>query len=333
MTTDNSLTQRYLGVVLSRIPAGKRDDVERELRSSIADAVDDRIAGGQSPDLAERSALEAMGDPSMLAGSLTGRTNYLIGPALFGRYRDMLLLLLGTLAPIIGVIVAVFEFLRTGQIGPAIGSAVGSVVNFIVWTVFWLTVVFAALERTEAVTKIEAKEAGQAGKWTVDQLPVIKTSQPSVGDTFEGVLTVGIGIVGLIVLPHLTYADPASGQAVPFLAPALSDFWIPALLGLLVIELGFHLYAFVRGWTLLAAALYAIPQLLVAVSLVYLALNGLIVNPAFAQAINFPPLAQAGSPGMVIFAVFVVAVTAIEIFKTFRRAMRSTDTTSASSQS
>ena len=40
-------TERYLAATLRSIPEPKRADVERELRSSIADAVEERVAAGQ----------------------------------------------------------------------------------------------------------------------------------------------------------------------------------------------------------------------------------------------------------------------------------------------
>ncbi|MBA3852357.1 MAG: hypothetical protein H0X59_08335 [Chloroflexi bacterium] len=39
-----SLTERYLAAALRSIPDAQRADVDRELRSSIADAVEDRVA-------------------------------------------------------------------------------------------------------------------------------------------------------------------------------------------------------------------------------------------------------------------------------------------------
>src|SRR5262249_7854458 len=215
-------------------------------------------------------------DPALLAGSLTGRVNYLIGPAIFPRYRDMLLLLIGSLGPIIGVVLGLLEFGQTADIGKAIATGITSVLNFIVYTVFWLTVVFAAIERTDVVARLDSHGKAKTDRWSVDQLPHVPTNAATIGDTFEGILTAGIAIVALIVLPHVTWTNDA-GQAVPLLEPSLGDFWIPLLLGLVIVELGFHLFAYVRGrWTLPMAALYAVPQVAVAGSLVYLALTGMI---------------------------------------------------------
>src|SRR5258708_33845857 len=79
-------TERYLATVLRSIPEPKRTDVERELRSSIEDAIEERLAAGHDASTAERVVLEALGDPSALAAASPGQPNYLIGPELFPLY-------------------------------------------------------------------------------------------------------------------------------------------------------------------------------------------------------------------------------------------------------
>ena len=54
------LTDRYLGAALGGVPSGKRSDVERELRSSIADAIDDRTAAGEDPPRPRSRSLRAL---------------------------------------------------------------------------------------------------------------------------------------------------------------------------------------------------------------------------------------------------------------------------------
>jgi len=44
-----TLTDRYVNEALRRLPAERRPDIERELRASIADAVDDRLHAGPTP--------------------------------------------------------------------------------------------------------------------------------------------------------------------------------------------------------------------------------------------------------------------------------------------
>lgn len=68
-----TLTDRYLTAALGGIPGAKRPDVERELRSSIADAIDDRTGAGEDPARAEVEVLEGLGDPAVLSARIAGR--------------------------------------------------------------------------------------------------------------------------------------------------------------------------------------------------------------------------------------------------------------------
>src|SRR5215212_5190286 len=89
-------TERYLAAALRSIPAAKRADVEQELRSSIEDGIEERIAAGADGATAERAVLESLGDPSLLAAAYTGKPNYLIGPELFPIYRSVVPKILGS---------------------------------------------------------------------------------------------------------------------------------------------------------------------------------------------------------------------------------------------
>ena len=90
MTTTNSLTDRYVDATLRRAARGQRPDIEKELRASIADAVDDRVEAGTDPAEAEVAVLTELGDP---AGSPrvtpTGRCTSSV-PALFLDYTRLL---------------------------------------------------------------------------------------------------------------------------------------------------------------------------------------------------------------------------------------------------
>ena len=78
-----SLTERYLGAALRGIPESQRTDVEGELRSSITDAVEDRVSAGEDRVAAERAVLEGLGNPARLAAEYAGQPLHLIGPELY----------------------------------------------------------------------------------------------------------------------------------------------------------------------------------------------------------------------------------------------------------
>ena len=62
-----TLTDRYVDATLRGVPQAKRADIERELRASIADAIDARADSGDSSADAEVAVLTELGDPARLA--------------------------------------------------------------------------------------------------------------------------------------------------------------------------------------------------------------------------------------------------------------------------
>ena len=65
-----TLTDRYVAATLRSIPVDKRDDIDRELRASITDAVDARVESGSDPAEAEERVLTELGDPARLAAAI-----------------------------------------------------------------------------------------------------------------------------------------------------------------------------------------------------------------------------------------------------------------------
>ena len=78
----------------------------------------------------------------------------------------------------------------------------------------------------------------------------------------------------------------------------------------------------VGRWTIPLAIGNAILQLAFAVPIVVLALNGTLINPAFAAEIGWPPLAESDGIVMLGVAAGVTLVTGWEIVDAFRRARR-----------
>jgi len=56
--------------------------------------------------------------------------------------------------------------------------------------------------------------------------------------------------------------------------------------------------------------------------MIWLALHGTLINPAFAAEVGWPALAEGNGVVMLAIAALVVVVTAWEIFDAFRRARR-----------
>ena len=319
-----SLTERYLAATLRGIPAKQRPDIDRELRSSIADAVEDRVANGEDRAAAETAVLEELGNPTRLAAGMTGRPMYLIGPELFLSYRYILFLLLGIVVPIVGVIEAIVEINGGAGIGPALVAGIGGALTVGVHVAFWVTLSFAVVERLDRSTwrDTDLKELTQP--WTVEHLPDLPSSGAvSVGETVGEIVTLGISIGGLLYLRGWSWVTDANGEPIPLFDPALWNFWFPALIAVMALTAVFHIVKLVVGrWTIALAVVHAVLLTAFAVPFAALALNGALINPAFAEAVGWPQLTDGDGVAMLAVAAATILINGWETIDGFRKARR-----------
>jgi hypothetical protein len=317
------LTERYLAAAVRGIPEAQRTDVERELRSSIADALEDRASAGEDRVVAEKAVLEGLGDPVRLAAGIAGRPLYLIGPDLFVEYRQLLVMLLSITMPIVGIVqVAVALAGGDDYIGAVMAGLGGA------WTVglhifFWVTITFAVVERFDAVREARDGISGAAGRWTVDRLPALPADRISASDAVGELISTAIGIGGLLFLNNAVWFTDASGDPIPLLNPDLWTLLVPVLVAILAAQGAVQIIVFLVGrWTMPLASANAVVLLAFSVPVIVLALGGALINPAFADALGWPPLADARGPVMLGLAATALLVTAWEIYDGFRRARR-----------
>jgi hypothetical protein len=318
-----SLTERYLDAALRGIPEAKRADVERELRSSITDAIEDRVAAGEDRAAAERAVLEGLGNPARLASEYAGQPLHLIGPELYLVWRHVLVRLAAIVVPIVLVVQIALGLYDGKDYVQAIVGGVGGAIVVGTQLAFWVTVVFAFMERADAAREAREEIVGATGRWTVDMLPEPQPDRMSAGETIGEVITTLISIGGLLFLRDIQLARDASGAVVPLFSPDLPAIWFPALVGVLVWIGVLQVVVYVVGrWTTPLAIGNALLQLAFSVPIVGWALTGSLINPAFAAEIGWPPLADANGPAMLGLAAGVTLVTAWEIVDPFRRARR-----------
>ncbi|MGH2445479.1 MAG: permease prefix domain 1-containing protein [Candidatus Limnocylindria bacterium] len=317
------LTERYLAAALRGIPEDQRADVERELRSSIGDALEDRLSAGEDRAEAEKAVLEGLGDPQRLAAGITGRPLHLIGPELFVGYRQLLVMLLAVSLPIVGVVQAAIAVNRGDELVGALVVGAGAA-----WTVglhifFWVTITFAVIERVDAMREAREQITSAIGAWTVDRLPALPAGRISVGELVGEVLTTALTIGAILFLETPAWFTDASGEVIPLFNPNLWSGWLPLLIAVLATIAGLHVIIFLAGrWTTTFAITHALLEAAFAVPVVALALTGSLINPDFADALGWPPLADGRGLPMIVLAAAVLLVTGWEIIDGFRRARR-----------
>lgn len=317
------LTERYLAAALRGIPESQRTDVERELRSSIADALEDRVSAGEDRAHAEKAVLEGLGDPVRLAAGLAGRPLHLIGPELFVEYRQLLVMLLTVVVPIVGIVLAAVSIASGEDFVGAMVDGVGGAWNVAVHLAFWVTVVFVLVERFDAARDARNEITGAAGHWTVDRLPALPPGRVTAGETVGEIITSLISIGGLFFLNGASWFRDASGDVIPLFNPEVWGFWMPAFVAVLASIAGLQVVIFLVGrWTMPLAIANTVLLAGLSVPFAFLAWTGTLINPAFADAVGWPPLAEGNGPVMLALAAGTLLVMAWEIFDGFRRARR-----------
>jgi len=305
MTT---LTDRYVDAALRRLPADKRPDIDKELRASIADAVDDRVGAGTDPAQAEVAVLTDLGDPARLAAGYADQPLHLIGPDLFLDYLRFLRVMLVTVVPIVAVVVALLQAVDGASVGSVIGTTVGTTITTAVHICFWTTLLFAVLERTRAV------RGPLAGKWTPAMLSEPPSRRVGYGELIaESVATVLFGAL-ILVAPKLRFQTDAAGDPISFVSPWLWDSGvIYVFLGLVVLSLGISFANYYARWNTPLALVGTLVKLASSVLLIWLAANDRIVNPAFVAAAGWDPgTSEWIHKGLIIAGVLTIIQSIVE---------------------
>lgn len=232
---------RYLYAVTRRLPKNMRDDIERELRSNLMDALDERLEGREATEQDILDLLNTFGDPEKVAAEYRPENRYLIGPELIDLYW-MIIKIVGV-AVIFGLTIALVISTLAGeapQSGPlgVIGGFIGTLWSAAVGLVGTITIIFAVIQHTAAGESFghseaanELREAGKeitgmfddaqqarrekrrAGKqmalsaqqpaWTAQQLPEVPVPSDRVimSDSIASLVFIGIALLVFNVYP------------------------------------------------------------------------------------------------------------------------------------
>jgi hypothetical protein len=231
-------TDRYVAAVVRHLPADQHADVEAELRSSIADAVD----GGAD----EATVLNDMGDPERLAATYADRPLQLIGPRLYLQWKRLLVLLLWIVVPIVAAATALGSVLADDGSWAIIGQTLGAAWITLIMLCFWVTAVFAAMERWggSEIDEIDTP-------WTVDKLPEPTTANVTWGETASSAAVIVLTAALLVWQQLFPWVQPDAGEPLPIINPDLWSFVLPALLAVMLVELVVVIMRQVRGhWTM-----------------------------------------------------------------------------------
>lgn len=231
----NELVERYLQAVRFWMPKTKRqEDLLAELGEDLRSQIEAKEAElGRTLTQEETSEiLKRCGAPMVVAFQM-GPSRYLIGPALFPVYWFVMkMVLFWILVPVFIFIVGPANVANAGgNWGTAVLATIGDLWSGMFIAAGVITLVFAILERTQAVAKATYK-------WDPLKLPPVPAQErkPSRMQTVCQLAFAVFGLVWVLLLPQ--YPWLILGPAAAFLkaSPTMHVFYLPiVLLGVVAI--------------------------------------------------------------------------------------------------
>lgn len=273
-----SLTDRYVWSVTRQLPPETGPDIARELRGTIEETVEGRIAAGEEPAAAERETIVGLGDPDVLAREYGGRPNHLIGPGFFPAWVRLVRLLLAILVPlaVVGTVIAHAMGTDAG-FGAIVGEGALLAFQVAVHVVFWTTLVFAVAERYGS----PGEQQGLVGEWNPDELadPADRARRASLAEMlFEVVSTL------VVIALCLWQWGGVGAHAVQVLDPGLGMVWQALIVGFLAVDVLVTVAAWARGgWSAPLAVVSLVSAVVSGVVLVWLLLTDRLLTDLPAQ--------------------------------------------------
>ena len=122
----------YLAEIEKHLPARNREDVLKEIQSTLMDMIEDRNSDSEQPpnDDLIISVLQEYGKPRQVAQKYIKYTS-LIGPRMYPTYLQVLKIVLAVLAGInlIGIIITIATFSGTSLAFETIAQVIGGLFN------------------------------------------------------------------------------------------------------------------------------------------------------------------------------------------------------------
>lgn len=164
------LINLYLAEIEKHLPIRNREDILKEIRSTLMDMLEDRnLNPGQVPDDdLVKSVLQEFGAPHKVAQQY-GENNFLIGPRMYPAYLQVLKIVLIVIAGlhILGLIISIAtQSGIDGNMFEAIAEVIGGLFSSLFTGFGIVTLVFASIERTTPEAwKLKVEKA-----WSPDDL-------------------------------------------------------------------------------------------------------------------------------------------------------------------
>ncbi|MGN8553832.1 UNVERIFIED_CONTAM: permease prefix domain 1-containing protein [Microbacterium sp. SLM126] len=299
MTASVTLADRYVDAAMRSVPEAQRADLAAELRASIDDQVEARIAAGDAPEVAERAVLTDLGDPDKLAAGYLDRPLWLLGPRYFLQWWRLLKLLLWIVIPCAVFGVSLAMVIDGASFGQIMGAIWPLALTVGVHVAFWTTLVFVVVERTEGREKSLPFQ-----EWSVDQLPEPRPRGAGLGDLVASLVFLVIAAGAILWDLFIGFVPTQPGLS--FLAPGLWPGWILGLFALMALEAALAISVYAVGrWTAWLAVVNGLLNAAIAIPAIWLLMQGELINPAYFPTIIGEEGAEVGAIVSVVTGFFI----------------------------
>ncbi len=227
-----NLIERYLQAISRELPATLRDDILKELRSSLYDALE--AAGGDDASEEQVSAiLKEMGSPRDVAASYYPAGQYVVGPALYPTF-------LTVLKVVITVMITVQVVLITLSIAvtetPSVFDELGGLLASIPAAVGYVVLIFWGIQRTAEQPEPEAA-------FDPRTLPPLEAVAEPVS-RFDQFVSLIANVIGLAFL--VRFAQAGGFDVAFFDNPVIRQF-LPWLAATFVVDIALDIVLLWRG--------------------------------------------------------------------------------------
>lgn len=234
-----NLINRYVTEVGKNLPILKgREDIEKELKSTLEDMLEDRIekTGQVRNEAMEIELLKEYGSPQKVAATYNPQP-YLIGPRLFPFFLTVLKIVITVLVTVLLVLMGIRAATDTPFMGSdfinIVGKGLGNIVSAAITAFGHVVVVFAILERV-----LPDKEIGDfSNEKDWDPASLAKEPDPDVvkrGDLIAEIVFTFVGLAILNLFPDIlgmSYFTEGKAFFIPMFSVEFFKFlpWINAI--------------------------------------------------------------------------------------------------------
>lgn len=328
------LVDRYVAEVGRRLPLVKgRADIEKELRSTLEDMLEDRAekAGRPADEAMEIELLKEYGAPDKVAATYNPHP-YLIGPRMFPFFMMVLKIVLTVITIVLlvttGIKIATLSPMAGPEFAKAIGEGLVGILSAAIAAFGNIVLVFAILERFVPVSEFEMDEEKE---W--DPASLMKEPEPNDVKPWEPILAIVFTFIVLSIFnfnPQLIgiYIFPGDKWTV---LPALTDAffrWLPLINIVWVAEIILNGMLLRTGRWNISTRLVSIGIKISEIVIGYLLLTGpsiLAVTPESLKASGIfsaetaQTLGTMAQQGIRVLIGLIIFITVIELIKSIYR--------------